>query len=364
MRIGILFFWLCGVWLARAQETPLRSDDSFYPRLIRLHANGAANGRLIASFDGIGVGHFFESRDDGLTWQPLASVPEAQYRHTCCSELYEVPYTLGNTTAGTLFWTVSAHNGKAPAARALKIYRSTDQGRTWQAFASPVTGTTGLWEAEFAIDAKGRLVMYYASEEHKAEGFNQLLAHKVSTDGGATWGEETIDVAIGGGVQRPGMPTVTRLPNDTYAMVYEICGSSHCDAFIRFSSDGTAWGEPSDPGTRIESGEGRYFAHAPTVTWMPDGSPNGLLVVVGQVLREVATGQDASDNGTAFFVNGTNGRGPWEERPTPMQTPNDGTHPCTNYSTQLLLRANGTELIQLANKNCRVYAQIGPLHVP
>lgn len=43
-------------------------------------------------------------------------------------------------------------------------------------------------------------------------GYNQLLAHKVSPDGGRTWGEEKIDVAFPGGRLRPGMPVVAALP--------------------------------------------------------------------------------------------------------------------------------------------------------
>ena len=58
----LLLFILC---TASAQETLLEDVTSFYPRLVRLAANGSANGRLIASFDVIGVGHIYQSTNDG-----------------------------------------------------------------------------------------------------------------------------------------------------------------------------------------------------------------------------------------------------------------------------------------------------------
>ena len=76
---------------ANAQEILLEDVDSFYPRLIRLQANGAANGRLIASFDVIGSGHIYQSNNDGDSWSQIATINETQYANTCCSELYEVP---------------------------------------------------------------------------------------------------------------------------------------------------------------------------------------------------------------------------------------------------------------------------------
>src|SRR5690606_21760953 len=51
---------------ALANETLLEDVDSFYPRLVRLQSSGAADGRLIASFDVIGAGHIYQSTDDGV----------------------------------------------------------------------------------------------------------------------------------------------------------------------------------------------------------------------------------------------------------------------------------------------------------
>jgi hypothetical protein len=358
----LLCFFL--TFVIQAQETLLEDTTSFYPRMIRLAHNGAANDRLIASFDVIGAGHIYQSTNDGQSWSQIASLTETSFSNTCCSELYEVPQTLGATTAGTLFWVVSAHNGAPPASRALKIYRSTNQGQSWSYFSSPVIGTVGLWEAEFIIDDYGRLVIYYASEEHKGAGYNQLIAHKVSTDGGATWGSEVIDIAINDSIQRPGMPTITQLPNDDYVMVYEICGATYnCDTFYKTSSDGLAWGTINNPGTRIESVSGNHFSHAPTVSWFDNGSANGELVVGAQVLRN-SSNNNVTNNGKVYMVNGNNASGLWVERASPLFVPSDGTNPCNSYSSQFMQRLNGTEMIQLTNKECRMYSAIGTFNLP
>ncbi|MEJ7661108.1 MAG: sialidase family protein [Hymenobacter sp.] len=127
----------------------------------------------------------------------------------CCSGLFEMPAAGGATPAGALLWATSIgtdQGGRGPCS--IRLHRSLDGGRSWQYYSTPVSGYIGLWEPEFILDGQGRLVVYYSSEEHKAEGYNQLLAHKVSTDGGLTWGAETVDVGKADGHQRPGMAIV------------------------------------------------------------------------------------------------------------------------------------------------------------
>jgi hypothetical protein len=148
----------CCAGLADAgASVTLGNQASYYPRMLRLAANGAANGRLIASFDyGNTQSTIWESTNSGASWTQVGSITVPDPGH-CCSGLYEMPQTVGSTAQGTLLWAASTTNG---AAHAIRLYKSTDLGRTWSLLSVPVTGGTGVWEAEFGIDSVGRLVMY------------------------------------------------------------------------------------------------------------------------------------------------------------------------------------------------------------
>lgn len=209
--------------------------------------------------------------------------------------------------------------------------------------------------------------MFYSSEEYKASGYNQLLAHKVSTDGGASWSADTIDVGISdGGDLRPGMAVVRKLPNGSYAMSYEICGSRGCDVYIRTSSNGSSWGTASNMGTRIESTAGHHFSNTPTVTWMNDGSSQGRLLVIGQMLRRNSdNGVEDDATGRVYMFNTAGGTGTWTEAATPLATPvGSPGDACTNYSSQLLASSDNTRVLQLAGMSCRIQFASAPLNNP
>ncbi|WP_324675534.1 sialidase family protein [Hymenobacter sp. GOD-10R] len=350
---------------ARAQTKMPISRPTYYPRVVRL-TQGQTPGRLLASFDVGKTGAIYESPDNGRTWQHLADVTENTPPRNCCSSLWEVPQALGATAAGTLFWATSVgtdQGGRGPCS--IRLYHSTDGGHSWSFFSTSVSGFIGLWEPEFGVDAQGRLVVYYSSEERKASGYNQMLAHKVSADGGLTWGEEVLDVGIPDGAKRPGMPIVRRLPDKTYVMTYEICGMG-CDAYIRRSSDGLAWGNPADPGTRIESTAGHHFAHAPTVVWSPmPGYPQGRLLAIGQLLLNNTDNAVAANNGQVYMINEQNGEGLWQEAPAPVPVAEAKDNPCPNYSSQLIPAADGLTVLEIALKfednACHAFYHTAPL---
>ena len=149
----------------------------------------------------------------------------------------------------------------------LPVYRSTNGGRDWARWSNIDTneGTPGtlkgrgLWEPHLAWLAHGRVTVVYASEKHS--GYSQIVAQKVSPDGGATWGAEIRAVAQpGGGKLRPGMPVLTRMANGQFLLVYEVVGLGRGEVHCKTSRDGVTWTEGL--GAHIPAHEAGPFAFA------------------------------------------------------------------------------------------------------
>jgi hypothetical protein len=343
---------LAGSVAAQPADKPVGNklvDGQAYVTLVRLshQANPANNGRLLIAFeengmDGIPI---YESRDEGESWQLVTHVADAMHGdHAKCNlhwqpHLTEMPRTVGDLAAGTILLSASAVcNGDTGrmASMQLQLYGSTDQGRRWQYRSTVVDGTAALpvWEPHLLVLDDGKLVTYYSSEVHKQNGYNQLLGHKLSGDQGKSWGPEVYDTALPGGVERPGMVIITRLSNGTYVYSYEaVQGPNNGQVHIKFSKDGLHWGAPEDRGLQVIAEGGEYPANCPTVSWFPDGGPNGVLVVSA---RGAAGGGDAS--GRSFYWNNNNGVGPWWEAAAPVKKL---MNPRAGWTQALMLKKDG-----------------------
>lgn len=248
------------------------AEGQAYVTLVRLkHQSDAVNnGRILIAFeengmDGIPI---YESKDEGASWQFVMHSTDAVHSdHSKCNlhwqpNLIEMPRTVGSLKAGTLLLSASAvcNDAKGRAAEMhLQLYSSTDLGRSWQYRGMIDEGTAALpvWEPNLQILDDGKLVTYYSSEVHKTDGYNQLLSHKVSSDGGKTWGREVYDVAFPGGVERPGMAVVDRLPDGRYVLSYEdVEGPIENQVYLKYSRDGLNWGDPADRGRRFKQKAG------------------------------------------------------------------------------------------------------------
>ena len=336
--------------------TRISTETALYPRLIRLEHNGIANGRLLLSYvtfpgGAYGEGHVLESTDDGLTWssQPVGVVRDTSARGLCCSTLYEMPIASGTLQPGTLLWAASVGQDQTGRRMALRVWKSTDRGRTWTYLSAcaiaPNSG--GLWEPEFSVTADGRLECYY-SDETLQPAHSQVIARVESTDGGRTWGAPVLVVASDDPAHRPGMPIVRVMPDGVYVMTYEVCGVSgaNCATYIRNSADGITWGDPRSLGTRIVSTAGHYFAHAPVVAVRPGGAGAGL-VLVGQLLEDAQQRQVAGSGGTLMVTTG-HGDGQWVELTAPLKVANVYDNYCPNYSTALLSSTDGSSVSMVA----------------
>ena len=325
-----------------------------YPRLVRL-----TNGQIIASAGG----SIFRSTDGGNTFTFLSSVPTVSGTlQNSETGLWLLPQTVGSLAAGTLLYS-GTYNTSAPAtpAFALEIYTSTDQGQTWNYLSTPVQGGGvghGEWEPGFEIANDGALVMFWSDETDNC--CSQKLV-QMRTYNGTTWQDKTNTVASTIQSDRPGMPVVSKLPSGVFFMSYELCGPAACTVFYRNSTDGWNFGNPSNVGTKVQTASGQYFEHTPTNVW----DPSGPLLLIGQVMFE-SNGSVSSGNGQTIFYNySSDGSGPWDTMPAPVQVPDASNNPCPNYSSELLPSTDGSTLLELASNfdgynACRNYYSTSP----
>jgi hypothetical protein len=326
-------------------------------------ADGAANGRILLAFEqgalkGIPL---YESRDGGDSFKRVTIVKDqahhgdSHWQLRAQPNLTELRRDSGPLKKGTLLLAANAIHTDAKGRRVeedIEVYASTDQGRNWHYRGTIIKGgppagpkdNRGVWEPDVHILDDGKMVAYYSSEKHKKQGYNQLLAHKVSTDGGRTWGKEHVDVAVPGGVQRPGMAVVERLPTGHYVMSYEnIDGPRNGQVFLKFSRDGLDWGEPSDHGTPVKTAGGTWPERTPVVRWFDRGGPNGVLIVVAGGAGSDGTaggiGGNSSRHGHDLYWNKDFVHGPWYRVPAPVKKRNGNIH--SGWTQGLLFTRDG-----------------------
>ena len=354
----------------------LSENVSMYPRGVQLEHNGDANGTIVASvttFTGRGgEAAIFRSEDEGASFKQISLIPLTQFNGQtglCCGSIFELPQAVGDLPAGTLLFSASVGQDEGPDRRMdLDIWQSQDAGETWAYLSTCASARNsgGLWEPEFSVDAYGRLVCHYADETDALDG-TQSLVRAVSEDGVA-WGERSYTVQATEEGRRAGMPVVRTLPDGAYVMTFEVCalpGQYDCAAYARYSDDGWNWGDPQAHGEIITSVHDRYFAHAPTVAVVEDGTPRGTLLVVGQLLLE-EDGSLAEGNGSTIFVNRA-GNPAWQEIPAPIAVPDAFNHWCPNYSSALIPLAGSWAFVELASDLgdddvCRASFARGTIH--
>ena len=312
------------------------------------------NGRMLMVFEPAAAGGvpLYESRDDGERWRKIGEVDEQPHRDAGNWQLRWQPHlselarSSGDLAAGTLLLAANAIGLDAQGRlvqQDLQLYASTDLGKSWRYRGSIVRGggepsdrrNQGVWEPYIVVLDDGRMVAYYSSEQHKDRGFNQLLAHKVSADGGRSWGAETIDVALPGGVERPGMAIIERIPGRGYAMTYEnIDGERNGQVHLKFSRDGLDWGDPGDRGIAVQTASGAYPAACPSLRWLPGETAAGVLVIAAQ-----RSGGGGDPGGRSFYWNDDGGHGPWWQLQAPVRKRTGNIH--AGWTQAMVVRGDG-----------------------
>lgn len=267
---------------------------SLYARSVELQHNGAVNGTLLATFEKTDpaanpVFPIYRSTDAGASWTQISSVTDQVngWGNRNGAFLYELPQQIGDMPAGTILC-VGLSAPQDESAERLEVYKSNDQGQTWQYVSRIATAgsyrTTPIWEPHVIV-ANSKLIVYYSDERDKANN-NQKIVHQTSTDG-VNWGPVVNDVAPTDSALRPGMPVVNRMADGRYIMTFEVVGEPGPPNNFKISSNPESW-NPTSLGTTIDHG----------------GHPVNTVLPNGRILYN--SGRD-----TDVLINSGNGKGPW-----------------------------------------------------
>ncbi len=314
-----------------------------YARIICLKHSGSSNGALLCTYDQLKnvsvsvngetvdkqVYPIYKSTDGGDNWQLISNVYDKEYNLLRTSQpcLYELPVQVGDMPAGTILLAGNIFDDSPHTVSRIVIYKSTDGGYTWSFLSevdnggpcvydpSTTSTTTTVWEPFLGMSKDGKLVCYYSDERQKANGVLQAVSFKTSSNG-INWSALSNVAAIPDKRDRPGMITVTELPNGKYMATYEMVNrpsisKNNAVVYCKFSDDGVTW-DANSLGTRVALANGRGIGSSPYVKWVDAGGPNGMVIVSAK------WGTDSSDNisgGQNFYVNYNLGKGPWERLP-------------------------------------------------
>lgn len=325
-----------------------RRPGAMYPRCICLEHNGEKNGTLLATMEcythDTPVFPIYESEDQAHSWHWLSDVKDTRSGMGCRFQphLFELPCDMGELKEGTILCAGNIIPDDF-SSTSLQMYKSSDAGKSWEYVSEIVRGEQRteerkfgmpVWEPFLLQSPDGKLYCYYSDERYKENGnYNQLLAHKVSEDGGYTWGEEKIDVAFPDGVLRPGMPIVAYLPNEKYIMVYEMVNEDRIPVYFRISDSMDDWGDPEFMGNPVIAVDGSYPTGTPYVAWIDKGGANGTILVSGRGFSRI-------------FANSELGMGFWEKM-EPLVAVDNNLDFC-GYSQCIIPLNNGKQILNLS----------------
>ncbi|RAL64706.1 hypothetical protein DID88_001737 [Monilinia fructigena] len=171
----------------------------------------------------------FKSTDGGESWKHISNITDQingwglRYQPF----LYLLTEKIGKYPAGTIIATGVSIPADLSETQ-IDVYASLDSGYSWEyvstvangGAAVPDNGVPAIWEP-FLLTYKGQIVLYYSDQRDPLYG--QKLVHTVSSDL-LTWGDLVDDVHYSTYTARPGMTTITQLPNNQYIMTYEYGG--------------------------------------------------------------------------------------------------------------------------------------------
>ncbi|QPZ38095.1 sialidase family protein [Paramicrobacterium chengjingii] len=348
-----------------------------YPRAISLAHDDSEAQTMLATFAKGGHGNdttlpIYRSSDGGESWSEVSEVTSNTPGWDIeAPTLFEVPRDIPGLNAGDVLAAGTAWNVGDYSTQKVEVFRSTDDGATWNYLSSctetsalPNSWGHGIWEPTFLVTDDDALACFISDERPaNSPTNNQKIGHYTSIDGGLTWSTTlTVDVAFpSDNLARPGMQTFAHLPDGRVAMSYELCrdatDADHaCEVYLKYSDDGASWGPADDPGTLVQTSDERHLLHTPYVSWVPGGGSNGTLLISGQRVAAGPTGDKTvlAESGSVMFTNTNLGTGAWTEVSTPVTVDPTGSYAqgspsCPGYSTPAIPREDGQSYLYLAS---------------
>lgn len=228
--------------------------------------------------------------------------------------LYILPKKFGKWPAGTVLLSGSSIPTDLSTTQ-IELYASTDKGYTWTFVshiaaggeAIPNNGLTPVWEP-FLMLYQNKLICYYSDQRENAT-YGQKLVHQTTTDG-LSWGPVVNDVTHSQYDMRPGMTTISQLPNGKYLITYEFGGGPgfasgyHFPVTYRLSSDPEKFESATD--IPLITTDGVVPEGSPYNVWSPVGGKNGTIIVSCGTSSDIYINRGLGEPGT-----------PWIRVPTP-----------------------------------------------
>ncbi len=241
------------------------------------------------------------SLDGGLTWTEISRATDQVNNWGLRYQpfLYTLPQPFVDYPQGTILLAGNSIPTDLSKTQ-IDLYASTDSGHTWNFLshiaaggrAIPNNGETPVWEP-FLMLYDNQLVVYYSDQRDPLHG--QKLVHQTTTDL-KTWTPAVDDVSYTNFTSRPGMTTVTQLPDGNYIMTYEYGGGPlatdpssstgyHFPAYYRIAANPLEFN--NSVGYPIIAQDGTQPTSSPYIAWSSVGGPNGSIIVSAASNEEV-----------------------------------------------------------------------------
>jgi hypothetical protein len=278
------------------------------PRVLYARTAELPDGTLLATWENYSpeppLVYFpiYQSKDSGASWKQISKITDQvnNWGLRYQPDLYVLPRAFGGLPAGT----VLAAGNSIPTDLSLTkidVYASTDAGLTWKFVSSvasggravPNNGETPVWEP-FMMLYQDELIVYYSDQRDPAHG--QKLVHQTTKDL-KTWAGAVDDVSYATYTARPGMTTVTQLPNGKYMMTYEYGGGPGFSqysfpVYYRIADDPRKFN--SAQGQPIQVGDLKPTS-SPYVTWSSVGGKDGSIIVSSGANQQIFVNRALGD---------------------------------------------------------------------